>query len=922
MIIVIGLLAWLIAPVIELGVIIALALSNQKYKNQVIELKERLEQAKENPEYLIVERKEEAGVKTAKSAPPFVPMPAQSQGEAPSVKKPDQPVQPQTSLQPSEHGLRMAALIIGMIFIILAGLVFATTTWNHLPAPVRVLLLFALSGVFFGASLLAERLLGIHKTGNACYLLGMVFLFIAILAAAYLELLGLRFVLKGRNRWRVLLVGGLVTECAWSGGWRRFQDRLYTITGLWGLTMCWFFAAKSFEMQWHILISCLMVYAFLLVLLQTVLEKEGGGKAPQTEQTKEAGTDIRCLLRESLKLFVPLHFWTIGGLMAVVGFIEILLQMAGDIVSLSVPELFGLGALAVGAAALAGRKKRQPEIMLKELAAELFCSYLMFCLPLERCWKMLAASLAALVFLYVRSRKGKWCVTHTAWASFFAVFTYLMAFLDGNDLEQHGWRLGAVLVLFAVTYLWSQKVQRAKGLLPILLWFFVIMLPEGHSIVGTILLLSGFMVWDIRGKEDFSVPLLGIGTLSSLLFYGWGRDAAIPTLLLSAYLTGKGIGREPCKGQSWQLLAGSLYALAGGYFIMCHLTEHMLLRLVLVNLLFFLEIFSGSGVYGKLWGKRSLYWDICGCAVFGGLIGSFYESGEAALWQAGIIVLFFVVYYVWFYRGGRLWPHLLASLAILCLPAYLEEQKLLGEPMLYGLVGPFLIVTGLTARRFVPVVVWKKKPVQEEAVIGEEGGGLPERQVDWFHIGANFLLLLMALKGSREWRFLYTLFCAFYALLYASVPGLKKWAYTAAAGLVALAFWAPPFMDWPEVMRLKVQMALTWAWLFGLRNIWGQGQSVMYVQRTGFCICLGVLTLEAVFTEALADALFLEAVGLAVFLWAQRRQEAWWARVSGILIGLVAIFMTKGFWLSLSWWIYLLAAGIGLIAYAAYKERR
>lgn len=37
---------------------------------------------------------------------------------------------------------------------------------------------------------------------------------------------------------------------------------------------------------------------------------------------------------------------------------------------------------------------------------------------------------------------------------------------------------------------------------------------------------------------------------------------------------------------------------------------------------------------------------------------------------------------------------------------------------------------------------------------------------------------------------------------------------------------------------------------------------------------------------------------------------------------LVALYMTKDFWLSLSWWVYLLAAGLGLIVFAAVNEMK
>ena len=72
----------------------------------------------------------------------------------------------------------------------------------------------------------------------------------------------------------------------------------------------------------------------------------------------------------------------------------------------------------------------------------------------------------------------------------------------------------------------------------------------------------------------------------------------------------------------------------------------------------------------------------------------------------------------------------------------------------------------------------------------------------------------------------------------------------------------------------------------------------------------------------MADALILEAICLAVFLWAHIGKCTRWIRISGIIIITVALYMTKDFWLSLSWWIYLLAAGLGLILFAAVNEMK
>ncbi len=82
------------------------------------------------------------------------------------------------------------------------------------------------------------------------------------------------------------------------------------------------------------------------------------------------------------------------------------------------------------------------------------------------------------------------------------------------------------------------------------------------------------------------------------------------------------------------------------------------------------------------------------------------------------------------------------------------------------------------------------------------------------------------------------------------------------------------------------------------------------------------MALDAVSTGAVWDALILEAVSLAVFLGAHMRKCMRWIRISGIIIISVALYMTKDFWLSLSWWVYLLAAGLGLIVFAAVNEMK
>ena len=70
----------------------------------------------------------------------------------------------------------------------------------------------------------------------------------------------------------------------------------------------------------------------------------------------------------------------------------------------------------------------------------------------------------------------------------------------------------------------------------------------------------------------------------------------------------------------------------------------------------------------------------------------------------------------------------------------------------------------------------------------------------------------------------------------------------------------------------------------------------------------------------MGDALVLVSLCMLSFLWAHVRKWVGCFRISGFIIVTVALYMTKSFWLSLSWWVYLLAAGLGLIIFAAYTE--
>lgn len=213
-------------------------------------------------------------------------------------------------------------------------------------------------------------------------------------------------------------------------------------------------------------------------------------------------------------------------------------------------------------------------------------------------------------------------------------------------------------------------------------------------------------------------------------------------------------------------------------------------------------------------------------------------------------------------------------------------------------------------------LLWKESRGSQE----KESGGI---SWIWEACGLTALVLGTAgTEGSREWLFFYLVCFAGYTLRFSRISRFRKGAFTLSAGLWAAAFWEQPFILWPEVIRMECTLLPVPLLLWAIGKIWGQTKAVNDLQTFGYTVCLVILGLNGIWTGVVWNALILEGICLAIFFWAQTKQALRWVRISGIIILLAALFMTRAFWLSISWWLYLLAAGIGLIVFAAVREKK
>lgn len=887
-------LVWMVAPFAELVAIIVLCIINQKDKQRIRELEQQnqTEKSVSAPSVHLKSRQTSGYGK-----PPEISLIMEQTPEKMNQKQPSRKKEKKV---PNRQGaLGMIALITGVIFIVFSGLIFATTTWRNLPDFGKVFLVLAGAVLFFLASWMAEKRLHIHKTSNAFYLLGSIFLFLTVLAAAYFKLLGSEFVLEGQNRWKVLWCGSFVMECAFFAGLKQFHDRIFTQTTLWGVSVNLFFLTNALGLKNRYLLYLLALYAFCLVIGEEYIEHRTG---KETEFCR----------------FVPWHFFVLGVLVMVQGWTEIAKYRE----NLSVIGAGSMTAVATGMGFYAWKKKTEKQTYLFAGSMAECITYTAFSLPADRIYQLCFACAAFYLWFWIgKKKKGVWaeeaCIVFLS--SFLIAdtgFAFFLSILNSEGILELIAAAGSVLLLAAMMAQQGKTNKILRIFVPAVLWLLTILAyvvwerAKGARIGGypyeilMFFFLCAIMLWDIKKNDEFLPFILFSGTFAQIFSFFW-REKSLPFfLLLAVYL--QITGKERKKKIFSQ--AGIVYSLAGAYFLMCYVSEREVIRASAGNLLFpFFQLICRKRGESRE-SRHTLFWEMCGCIVSLFTIFSNYRDEEGGVIALLFCLLSFGGYYFWLYRGKRQWLHLLLAVSVLHLPFILIPRFSITINQNYLLVMLALLGTGIPARWYCPIIK-KEKEVQ---------GGW---RIDWYHVLAVFILLAMMAYGNRRWQFVYLLLTSLYFLTYAAVPEWKKWAVCLSAFCLSAAFWEQPFLQWPDLISLEM-MLLPAAFLLGVSRICWKGKTAGILQTAGCLICLAILGIDAVLGGLVGDALILEGICFLIFIGAQIKKNEKWVRISSaVMIGIV-IFMTKEFWLSISWWIYLFAAGIGLMIFAAVNEKK
>lgn len=158
---------------------------------------------------------------------------------------------------------------VGVVLVILAGLLFVRTSWDALPSFGKLLLLGAVSVLFFGVSAMAYKFWGLKRTSMAFFSLGATYLPISIWAAGYLSLLG-SGLSGGTNPWLLSLSMGAFTVMSILAV-KRYQQTGWAVASLIGVSATYLLLMDALLPSYAIWTLSVAAFALLLTFLSKPL---------------------------------------------------------------------------------------------------------------------------------------------------------------------------------------------------------------------------------------------------------------------------------------------------------------------------------------------------------------------------------------------------------------------------------------------------------------------------------------------------------------------------------------------------------------------------------------------------------------------------------------------------------------------------
>jgi len=904
---------------------------------------------------------------------------------------------------------------IGVLFVLIAGAIFATTTWQVLPAAGKVLTLLGAVAVFYISSYISQQKLELRETSIAFFFLGSSFLSVINLGVGYFKWFGDAYALEGQQAFLVWSVSVLIlTVCLYIG------KRLYDVD-LFGMI-----AYPAFLLSILLFVRFISDIASIMVLVAGVYialtwayvyyRRHNGYRVSIMKIVDKLSYVYLISTVISLTNDTPFIIAIIIMLIGLFISFEISVLLSGDVKDIGIIQIYS-AAFAI---------LLPIKMFIEYTTMEGIPLFLIFALAYFLVFRFVKLeegryfgnSLSDIIsgvlllfstfsILFSIGNKGQSLFTLALWVLSLTLFTAFVLMLKNHN------RVTSRIMDFVNADICLLGVTIAAGVLndmdDITAWLFI-------PLVLAIVLFVCFEIQEnnVAGFAPVLVIFIVSSYLISLLVKD--NDTAILILKLVLFIIAIVIGRlryrQVCKKDvhgikvDWLsmlsiVFAIIIYELSGTYILF---TFYIVMAVYFANyykrvpeyvdrvLLSISIIMVGLSLYSwpffEIKGSIEKEWNIAIVllvVIAGGFIWKNIENIYTKL--ASIAAL--IIYYLYmkdisseleYLSAGRTIPIAIAKIVFLVigiiiifafavwrnnvylyivagaliahtslLSRYLVVKWIIILPVLIGigytayiwinkkknlmifpLLQVYLLMGGLKAPVFAYLIVFVVMNVYGyvsfKRVITKEGSSL---EIDWFTLLAFLPILNVALADNKNWQFCAGMMISAYILSFynriTTNERINRGLLTLTSIAMGLTIINQPFFDVLDIIETEWFLFIFWVVIiFNIVYVYRDAKdSVKYQLLYCFAIVSIIWqAIDAVGSGSVVDSLILGVAMVALLIFSFVFKKKMWFLLAAITLILQGIYTSRRFWLSIAWWVYLLAVGVILISIAAVNEYR
>ena len=192
--------------------------------------------------------------------------------------------------------------------------------------------------------------------------------------------------------------------------------------------------------------------------------------------------------------------------------------------------------------------------------------------------------------------------------------------------------------------------------------------------------------------------------------------------------------------------------------------------------------------------------------------------------------------------------------------------------------------------------------------------------------GLSCLFLAIIAENERFAWFVLPYIGAFVLNLYGRTGGEKASKIILSLAFVpfVIACWVQPFFSVPVALAAEWFIAPIFLYAAALRAIHRKNKNAVFVIELvtfiAACVTMLFLLADGIRGGMVIDAIILGISALGIFIASFVFKRKKWFVLSFVVLVILLVYMSRAFWLSLDWWLYLLITGIVLIAVGSGNE--